>query len=472
MTHPGDFTDTTLAQNLVTASKVAWERPVREISLSARADTTADMADVWQTYVTHLTTIAEQFRDLWKHDLSDSWSGDAAEACRKKWIEVTTQFFKVVENYGTAGSAGTGVPGLLRDTAAAIHDAIGAIPIPVFGSTTANGAVLPNTTTVTKDNDSGWGDQLYADYAAGPHSYEDRAFLKIAESGATEQRNRGAYGNIPAGSRLRPASGSEYDVGDSHEGTTNYQSRQDGTYLANVQAWYISNQRLAHTSYNTLLNTYAKHQTAVPDRVLWDRRPASPKASPPHGTGPTGIEPTGAALAGTAGPGAASRVLPGATTHPNGPMPTSDAGSLSGVTSDPSSSLSGVGGSGPAGRTDPGLGAVAGPDLGSSSGSGFGGSGGAGTVPGVRFSPAFGTSPDEGTGVLPDPLGRASSGLAGEGMPATRNPTGSSGLGMMGSGYGGGAGQERDESRSWLTEDQDIWGLNDKPDMAPPDGVI
>jgi hypothetical protein len=471
MTHPGDFTDTTLAQNLVTASKVAWERPVREISLSARADTTADMANVWQTYITHLTTIAEQFRDLWKHDLSDSWSGDAAEACRKKWIEVTTQFFKVVENYGTAGSAGTGVPGLLRDTAAAIHDAIGAIPIPVFGSTTANGAVLPNTTTVTKDNDSGWGDQLYADYAAGPHSYEDRAFLKIAESGATEQRNRGAYGNIPAGSRLRPASGSEYDVGDSHEGTTNYQSRQDGTYLANVQAWYISNQRLAHTSYNTLLNTYAKHQTAVPDGALQQIGPATPKVTPPHGTNPTGVDSTSTAFAGTAGSGAASVALPG-TTHSNVAMPTSSAGSMSGTTPNSSSGLSGVGGSAPAGAPDHGLGTVAGPDLGTNAGSGFGGAGSVGVVPGVGFSPGSGASPGDGSGVGADPLGRVGSGIAEDGLPATRNPGGSSGLGMMGPGYGGAGDRERDESRSWLTEDVDVWGLYDKPDMTPPDGVI
>jgi hypothetical protein len=82
--------------------------------------------------------------------------------------------------------------------------------------------------------------------------------------------------------------------------------------------------------------------------------------------------------------------------------------------------------------------------------------------------------PGEGTGAVPDPLGRVGSaaGIAGEDVSALRNPACSSGMGMMGPGYGGGTGQERDESRSWLTEDQDIWGLNDKPDMVPPDGIV
>lgn len=76
--------------------------------------------------------------------------------------------------------------------------------------------------------------------------------------------------------------------------------------------------------------------------------------------------------------------------------------------------------------------------------------------------------------MVPDALGRFGSGpgVGAEGAASLRNPAGSSGMGMMGPGYGGGTGQERDESRSWLTEDQDIWGLNDNPDMAPPDGII
>jgi uncharacterized protein YukE len=466
MTHPGDFTDNSVEQNLATASGVPWEQPVREVSLSARADTVSDMATVWQAYITHLGSIADKLDRIWIKDLADTWKGEAATACQAKWNDILNKFSQVIRNYGESGATATGVPGLLRDTATAIHDAIGTIPIPIFGSSTLNDssvAVLPNNQGVSKTGGTSWGDQLYADYQAGPHSYENYAFLEIAQSAAA-QKSKGTYSHVPAGSRLRTSPNSQYDTGDpASQLTTNYQARKNqAAYDDQVQAWYTSNQRLAYTSYNTLLNTYAKHQTSVPDKILrFAIEPTPPKATPPNGTGPTGFDPTGT--------GATSGAFPGAT-HPGAALPGSGAGSLSDTAPTSSSGLSGVDGSGPIGALDPGLGAITGPGL--SSGSGLGG--GVGSVSGVGFSPGSGALPGEGAGVIPDPLGRVGSGpgVAADGLPATRNTGASSGLGMMGPGYGGGAGQERDESQSWLIEDQDIWGLNDNPDMVPPDGII
>lgn len=466
---PGDHTDTPLQHDLATAAGVPWEQPVREVSLSARADTVADMAPVWQAYLTHLTAIAEQFRDIWKRELLDNWTGPAADACHQRWIEVTTEFFKVVDNYGTSGAAGTGVPGLLSDTATAIHDAIGAIPIPVFGSSTENSsgqAVLPNNRAVSRAGGTGWGDELYADYQSGPDSYRDGAFLARALSGMTSQHGRATYGDVPAGSRLRPSSSGQYDVGDtSQQVTANHGARQDHSYEAAVRAWYTTNQRLAYTAYNDLLNTYARHETAVPDQVLRINDPAAPKTMPPHGTKPTGFDPTGTGVAfsGPAGAGAGSAGLPGVT-PPGAAVPVSSAGSMPDTTPVSTSDLSGVGGSGPTGVSDPGLGAAAEPGPGLGAGSGYGGGADVGVAPGVGFSPSSEAWPGEAAGVAPDLLDRGSAGIAGANASPPRDLADPAGMGMMGSGSSG-ASRERDEHKSWLTEDQDIWGLIDDRDL-------
>lgn len=478
MTRPGDFTDTGVGQTLSAAAKLPWEQPVREVSLAARADTVSDMATVWHTFLTHIGTIADQLSTIWNKDLADYWSGDAATACQGRWNAMLGMFSQFIDNYGTAGAAGTGVPGILSDTATAIHDAIGAIPIPVFGSSTENSAsvaVLPNNRGVSRTGGTNWGDELYADYQAGPGSYSDGAFLARALAGISGQHHQATYGDVPAGSRLRSDPHGQYEVGDtSRQVTANYGARQDHTYEATVRAWYTTNQRLAYTAYNNLLNTYAKHQTSTPGPMPWGTRdPGSTSTTPPRWTGPTSTDATaaGAPFAGVAGTGATS-TFPGVT-HPGAALPAPGNSPVPGTAPGSSSGLSGIGTSAPVGASDQGLGPAIGSNFGTGSGSGFSDDGGGiGAVPVAGFSPAPGTLPGEGAGAIPEALGRTGSdpGIGAEGAAYPRNPAGSSGMGMMGPGYGGAGGRERDESRSWLTEDQDIWGLGDDRDL--PEGII
>ncbi len=350
-------------------------------------------------------------------------------------------------------------PGCCGTARASIHDAISAIPIPVF-----QGNTLPGNFS-RGDAD---GDGLYQDYQNNRPAYADYEFLHKALNADGD-----SYAD---GVRTRRDGTYRSDLNSADE--VNAITDQDELVrTAAIENWYAGHQSTAHSAREDLLNQYSHTHAKVPGHIQWTTMdhgaggndPSASQPFPPgsqtYGSGASGGgggPSVGALPSASYDSGGSSASWPGSRPphemlgapqvgHPGpSPDPGSGLASSSGLTSpDLPAGLpsSGVGSYGPGGVGGGGIGG----------GGGWGGGSGTG-VPATTTATQRGwwnsrpgsapmgprvSAPGtlENTAAMP---GRPGSGPAG-------------GMGMMPHG-GAGKGGDREEYQTWLTEDDDdIW---------------
>jgi hypothetical protein len=446
--------------------KYTWEKPVRDVTLAARAEVVHTMAGNWSSLVGSLRHRHDEFNQIWETWVRPYWSGPAADTAHQHWRKVAEDFRKVADNYGASGPTGSGLPGMLRDCANQINSTIGRIPIPLYEND-------QNPSLPGGQPDQFSGDALYHDYDTNRDAYEDGQFKQKALNASGTGHEGKHDGKVEAGSQTRTHDyhANTGDADKNHEAVAGLDKTTYAKYKALVDAWYTKNQKPANTAYESLITTYTTHGNSLPGPVL--SRSSSPTAtSPPKIITDPPPAPTADSLTGVPDvSGADSPAMDvGSTPGMQDSHTYPGVGAASNTGLDPSSGLTGV----HSGLT--GL-----PDTGSASygawpgatGGAAGDFGGVGGLPGVGSSIGVGSAPiDNGPGPVPTAIGHRSpvpSITAMAGRDASANTD--AGAGMYGAGPGG-AGRERDEAVSWLTEDQDVWGQYDQRDVAPPDGVI
>lgn len=170
-----------------------WERPVRQVTLAARADVLEQMADPWTKYLHAIDDSATQLQKIWEDVLEKEWKGEAANACYRHWETLVQQIGDYKRHYAP-------VPGLLKGSASAVTEATHAIPVPVFANNKLPGGF---------DGNPPDGNAMYDDYQSNRGEYADYAFRKQALDEADQQMS-------PSGVRVR--SGKTYTTGESPGG--------------------------------------------------------------------------------------------------------------------------------------------------------------------------------------------------------------------------------------------------------------
>jgi hypothetical protein len=446
--------------------KHTWEKPVRDVTLAARAEVVHTMAGNWSSLVGSLRHRHDEFNQIWETWVRPYWSGPAADTAHQHWRKVAEDFRKVADNYGASGPTGSGLPGMLRDCANQINSTIGRIPIPLYEND-------QNPSLPGGQPDQFSGDALYHDYDTNRDAYEDGQFKQKALNASGTGHEGRHDGKVEAGSQTRTHDyhANTGDADKNHEAVAGLDKTAYTKYKALVDAWYTKNQKPANTAYESLITDYTTHGNSLPKSAFYFDRPTAAVTPPPNATvdlppGPTGDSPTGMPDVSGAGSPAvdvgSEPGMPDSHTYP-------DVGAASNTGSDPSSGLTGVD-SGPTGL--PGGSASYGSWPGAAGGAG-GDLGEAGGLPRVGSSVGPGSVPvGNGLDPVPTAIGPrspvpAASAVTGRGFAANNG----AGAGMYGAGPSG-AGRERDEATSWLTEDQDVWGQYDQRDVVPPDGVI
>ncbi|HEY3505808.1 MAG TPA: hypothetical protein VGN37_23850 [Actinocatenispora sp.] len=427
------------------ASSATWERPVRRVTLAARGDVLTDMSKLWHTYVAGVDEHKKSVLAIWVEHLSD-WNGEAADACQAALKKIGANMLAVHNNYGE-------MPTLLGSCAQSVRDAIGAIPIPLFGG---GGPSLPAGGADT----SGGG--LYDDYDKDRSAYSDYAF------------QRKAYDEIVAGARIRGSSGKYERSGvdgqaanspaDRDTVTRDYRADPNGKYFAEVARWYTAYQKAATNAEDKLLNDYSAAHSSVPGRTKleWEVQPTPAARPAPSGTGTPG----GAGVD-TAGPSTGALPPPvggtvptsaGALPHalpphevlgpPETNRPTVPSGTDLAGTSDPVETRLDQ-------RTGPG---------GVRNGGGAAGAGlpdpaswgnGATSVPVTTTGNRWWNTPSTGGPTGP----RVPSPGLSPGAVLRREPGGASGVGMIPHNGSGAGKKDPEERQTWLREDdEDIWG--------------
>jgi hypothetical protein len=423
------------------SSGATWERPVRQISLAARNDVLADMAKHWKSYVDGIDDHVKPVGDVWHEHLAD-WHGPAAKACRAQFQKIAHHLNAIAVNYQEMSQ-------LMRDCSTAVRDAVGAIPIPLFGG---GGVELPAGNSQTD------GQGLYDDYDHDRSAYADYAFQKRA------------YDQMIAGARVRGAGAKSYHNAtvDSDTVTHDYHADPNGKYFEEVVRWYTNHQRTATHAEEHLHNVYATAYDNVPESAKIKYDPSGGGSADPHATPPPppppppggggGVDTAGPALGalpppvGGKLPSAQSAMLHSLPPHELlGPPAARD----STTTADPpGTSLAGDGPGTAAGaahgaRSAGGIGAGGLPGVGSASG------GSAGGMPTTVSGAGWWSGPRIGAAAGPRV---ASPGLAAGGTQTTGTAR-PGGIGMVPHGGSGTGRKDADEHRTWLTEDdKDVWG--------------
>jgi hypothetical protein len=427
-----------------TGEYLPWERPIRQITLAARADVLDDMAHPWKKYMEALDDCRTQLGDIWDKVLDKNWKGDAAEACHRYWATLQQEISGFRENYDVMADK-------LTSTGVAIREATHTIPIPVF-----TGNSLPGENGTGGDGANVDGNMLYDDYQNYRGGYADYAFLNKA---LEEHVN-------PSGERTySKASGYSTQRNDDK----NYSAHDEAVRNAAIEDWYNKNQQTASKAHDKLAAEYTDAISNLPkpynkfiDRDANDRKTKDPGGHylPGGGDGSDlsyGAGSFGAVGGAGLGAGAMHASLPAAkhAAMPSPPTSITDGIRLAGD-GDPSSV--GTGGSS---------------SLSGSSGSrlplswsSVGGSGGAGSFGAVGAGGGFGGAGLPATSVPADGWwDRSASGPVGPAAPtpaaklaATRTGSGAaagnSGVGMMPHG-GSGGNRQREERQTWLTEDDE-----------------
>ncbi|BCJ35011.1 hypothetical protein Athai_25140 [Actinocatenispora thailandica] len=418
-----------------------WERPVRQISLAARNDVLADMAKHWKSYVDGIGEHVKPVGDVWDDHLSD-WHGPAAKACQAQLQKIAHNLNAIAVNYQE-------MPRLLQNCSTSVRDAVGAIPIPLFGG---GGAELPAGNSQTD------GQGLYDDYDQDRSAYADYAF------------QRRAYDQMIAGARVRGAGAKSYHntAVESDTVTRDYHADPNGKYLEEVAHWYTSHQQTAVHAEEHLHNVYATAHENVPERakIKYDpsgdssadshTTPPPPPPPPPGGGG--GLDTAGPALGalpppvGGKLPSMQSAMLHSLPPHELLGQPTARDPSTA---EDPQgTSLAGAvpGADVGAGR---GVGPAGGIGAGSLPGVGSAGSGSVGGMPATASGAGWWTGPPVGAPVGPRVASPRLGAAGAHGAGAARV----GGVGMMPHSGAGTGRKEPEERQTWLTEDdKDVWG--------------
>jgi hypothetical protein len=459
-------------------ANVAWERCVREVTLSANPEVVGSLAGGW----TNLATAFTHLRDALVGrafvgpvapgeqrpnvngltNLLASWQGSGGDAYRDHLNELGKEIEDLVTHSAN-------VSGALSRIESDIRKAIASIPIPLMDDFGWNEWSLPNGTELDDADDgasaAGFLRALRKDYQSDPGAYADGAFRDKADDLEATMKVDGKAADQERG------------------GWWDTKSHLDN--------WYRDNQQAANSAMSPLPKAVETERPKLvvppPDGfgpLIDDRRPdlgdTPPVGKPSIGTpsGSVGTPSVGTPSVGTPSIGATPKVgtpsigtpdtasLPHGSGYPSG----NDYGTgLAGV-GDGGGFRSVTGGLGGLGAT--GVGGVGG--LGSTggigAGGGFGSTGGVGAAAGVGAGVVPGLV-GGGNGKMP-PLTSAASALR-SAMANAAGPKapggGMGGAAMMGGGGLGGFGSgQREEHKSWLTEDEDPWGTADD---VPP-GII
>src|SRR3954471_24871913 len=145
-------------------AKYTWEKPVRDVTLAARAEVVHTMAGNWSSLVSSLRHRHGEFNQIWDTWVKPYWSGPAADTAHQHWRKIAEDFRKVADNYGASGPTGSGMPGMLRDCANQINNTIGRIPIPLYENDR-------NPSLPGGQPDQFSGDALYHDYDTNRDAY-------------------------------------------------------------------------------------------------------------------------------------------------------------------------------------------------------------------------------------------------------------------------------------------------------------
>jgi hypothetical protein len=422
------------------------------------------MATTWTSLIDSLHDRHQEFNKIWHDWIEPHWTGEAASTAHSHWSKIAEDIRKVADNYAYSGPTGGGMPGTLHDCANQINSTIGKIPIPLYENDT--NPSLPGGQPDTLN-----GGALYQDYDHDRSAYDDGQFKQKALSAATSSGDIAHDDGLLSGTRTRQ-DGYHESTGqaDRSRGVLTLDSHAYQKYKKLVEDWYSKNQKTANAAYESLLTTYAQAGQSLPSSMLTVYNPSSTASAPPNPTGTSHPDVTGGssalpAVSGTGSPSVGKASLPDAGTY--GGSGTTAVNGAGTAQSPATSELAGI---------DPGpTGAPSAIGLGSGdSGWGGGGGFGAGTAAGGSTGGVDGTvgstEPSIGStvGALPVGVGPRSP------VPAVGAAAGTSaaGPGIWGTGGGAATGGDRDEAKSWLTEDQDVWGLRQGPDVVPPDGVI
>ncbi len=399
---------------------MSWEEHVVGVVASSYPKEAFQLAQQWSRLGQMFGAVADQLAELQRAPANSSpgWQGKAADAFVEHAKGVRDRARHLSMQANSVGAS-------LQHCADALCAAISTIPVPLFADRDLPGGVDVEDLVLRGDgkrkleNQSGdvgsqFADRLRQDMTAnwGQEYYNARGFLKRATEGFSTDMDRTS--NEGANPRANSAPGASM-------------TSQAPDFLG----WYGANEHTAETARTDLASVYRDaYRASFNTSDGHHLNPDTDSDGPGPGPGP-----------GSAWPDSTS----GSWGEPSGL-----AGVTDGWTSpDFTSGLAGdtLGGSG-SGSGRAGLGA-----------GGFGGG-----VPGlVSLGSASGGPQRAPMPVLTDPrLGAAQ--LA---RPA---PGAGGGMGMMG-GAGatqGGLGEKDRSGSTWLTEDEDVWGLRAGDDLPPP----
>ncbi|HEX5598797.1 MAG TPA: hypothetical protein VFX61_22670 [Micromonosporaceae bacterium] len=457
---------------------VAWERCVREVTLSADPGTVGSLSGGWH----NLGIALEHLRDALVGrtfvgpvapgttrpgatgltDLLASWQGTGGDAYRDHLNKLGTEIEELV-------TYAMNVKGALSRITEDIETAVASIPIPLLDDWGWKEWSLPNGTELDSASDGrnadGFLRALRQDYQSDPSAYDDGAFRDRADDLEATMKIDGA------------------GSGQKRGGWWDTQSHLDN--------WYSDNQQAANAGMSPLPAAVEAERPKLvvppPSTMMSGGIEDDTSRVPPIGVNPDGRNPSIGSM-----PDSATLPKTGSTSISD-PAIAKPPGFADSYTPQPrspedyGSGLAGVGDGGgyrgPSGGLGGGpgsLGGIGGGASGAGGGAGAVGGLGAGAVPGLVAGGAGKRPPltsagnalraamaEGGRGSAPGAMG---GGLGGHGGGQGARGGAPAGMGMMGGGGGLGAqgAGASEEHKSWLVEDDDPWGAGGD---APP-GVL
>jgi uncharacterized protein YukE len=433
-----------------------WERPIRQITLAARADVLDEMAGPWKQYMDAIESCHDQLGKIWDTVLDKNWKGKAADSCHRYWGTLQQEVRGLSQNYN-------GMPSILASTGKAIREATHAIPIPIF-----SGNSLPGENGTGGDDAAIDGNMLYDDYQNYRGGYADFAFLHKALNEDANPSAERTYSKNKGYGRRR-----DQDKA--------YSDHDELVRKAAIENWYGENQNTANQAHDKLVTDYSHVIHNLPQPV---GNTFSPPADDDHAKKDPGDHhlPGGGDGAGVSYGAGSFGAVGGAGIGAGAMHASLSPARHSAIPSPPSSITDGIrlaGDANPSGGSPvggSGLSGASGSRLPISWSSPGGSAGGAGSFGAVGISGGFGgDAPTAATAMPRDgwwnrspagPVGPAAPTPAAKlaaGRPGAAGASGSSGLGMMPHG-GSGTNRQRDERQTWLTEDdEDIFRANPAP---------
>ncbi|MEV0840779.1 hypothetical protein AB0I55_14625 [Actinocatenispora sera] len=408
------------------ADGFTWEGIIRAVTMAGRPDRVFELQLAYNRYFQILDAASRTLREIRGRLNEKDWSGTGADAYRKHYDGLV----KAIDTFYEKTSK---VVELSGDTGGALARAIADIPLPDMGDLDHLGM------HGIQYSDAETGNQVqYHFFRTHRDRYDDGGFLH--------------YVNDQIGGKPDPSQ-------NNFRGSANPNAQR----YANAKRWYAEGTRQARAAFSTLLAAYNEQTYAIPTTTtdVWSQSTYDGgddgSGAGTHGGGEFGT-------AGYGGFGGSSGPSIGAP-----PPPTTDWHAASGPASfDPETGTQNVGGAAdyspwndPPGSALAGGAAPIAARPGSSGG--LGGAGGtAGSYGGVGggYGGAGGYDPTIGSGGPVAPPAVPAAGRP-AGVAASRGGGATTGRSAM---YGGipqgaaGGNKERDERRSWLTEDDDeIW---------------